>query len=135
MKKRPRGRRPQCVPVDTAPRALDWVAQGKPLHAWSRQPGSVSSRAIHDWIAKDADFARSYAVARDIGFDAICESILTLADTQPRSQLELTWLKLRIRVRMMLLHRWYASRSRRLHAVRKQYGSTEKQLDQTRQLP
>lgn len=103
---RRRGRPREAVPAQLAESMLAWVADGKPLRRWCAQPGSVSVRAVHDWLAKDPALAARYAWARQEGFDAICEKILTLADTAQPNALHLAWTRLRIRVLFVLLNRW-----------------------------
>ena len=104
---RRRGRPREAVPAHLAEAMLAWVADGKPLRRWCALPGSVSVRAVHDWLAKDPALAARYARARQAGFDAICEKILTLADTAQPNALHLAWTRLRIRVLFVLLERWF----------------------------
>ena len=103
---RRRGRPREAVPAQLAESMLAWVADGKPLRRWCAQPGSVSVRTVHDWLAKDPALAARYAWARQAGFDAICEEILALVDNLPRNATQLAWARLRIRVMFVLLNRW-----------------------------
>jgi len=105
---RRRGRPREAVPAHLAEAMLAWVADGRPLRGWCAQPGSVSVRAVHDWLAKDSALAARYARARQAGFDSICERILMLVDTPHRcTALHLAWTRLRIRVLFALLARWF----------------------------
>lgn len=110
---RRRGRPRKAVPAHLAEAMLEWVADGKPLRRWRDQPGSVSVRAVHDWLAKDPTLAARYAWARQEGFDAICGKILTLADTPYRTAVDLAWTRLRIRVLFVLLERWFPRAERK----------------------
>ena len=57
-----------------------WLSDGKPLAAYCRQNGKPRYRVVYDWLAEDADFATRVARAREMGFDAIAEEALQIAD-------------------------------------------------------
>ena len=56
------------------------ISEGEPLRAICRDEHMPSWRTIYDWIEKDEAFAAHIAHARDLGFDAIAESTLDIAD-------------------------------------------------------
>lgn len=57
------------------------IAEGEPLRKICRDLHMPSWRAVYDWIEKDKDFASRIARARDLGFDAIAEEAMEIADT------------------------------------------------------
>lgn len=70
----PGGRPPEPVPQDLAESLLEWLANGKTLTTWLRQPGSPSSMStIYNWIRKDPEFAADFARVR-------CSSAMVLMD-------------------------------------------------------
>jgi hypothetical protein len=75
------GRPPEPVPQDIADALCGWIAQGKTLREFCRQPGMPARRTVDDWRDKDPDFAARVARARDTGFDMIAEEMLAIADT------------------------------------------------------
>ena len=59
----------------------EMLSDGIPLREICRQKGFPAWRTVYDWMKKDADLAAAIAYARDIGYDAIAEDCLTIADT------------------------------------------------------
>jgi hypothetical protein len=57
------------------------IAQGEPLRQICREhhmPGWVT---VYEWIKTDDDFAERFARARELGYDAIAEETLEIANT------------------------------------------------------
>ena len=96
------------------------ISKGETLRAICRDTHTPSWRAVYDWIAKDVDFASHIAHARELGFDAIAEEALSIADT-PMEGIEteesdtgkrvkrsdmLGHRKLQIETRLKLLAKW-----------------------------
>lgn len=102
-----RGRPPQPVPAKLAESMLEWVADGRPLASWCNRVGRVSVRAVHYWLDKDAELARRYDIAREVGFDSLCELALMAAKAPVRTSVDLAAAKLRVRTILKLLDRWY----------------------------
>lgn len=57
------------------------LAEGEPLRQICRDKHMPSWQAVYQWIEKYEDFARHIARARKLGFDAIAEEALEIADT------------------------------------------------------
>jgi hypothetical protein len=76
----PAGRPPEPVPQDKADSVIEWIASGKTLREWSRQPGNVTYAAVYDWAEKDEVFATRLARAREIGQDVIAEECVDIMD-------------------------------------------------------
>ena len=98
----------------------DRIANGEPLRAICRDERMPSWRSVYDWINSDSEFAARIAHARDLGFDAIAEEALEIADTTQvgvRSERSaegtketredmLGHRKLRVWTRLQLLAKW-----------------------------
>lgn len=99
----------------------DQLADGIPLRAICRQEGMPAWRTVYDWIKGDAEIAAKFEGARLIGFDAIAEDILEIADTPKvgliktyegesktvREEDMLGHRKLQIETRLKLLAKWH----------------------------
>lgn len=57
------------------------VADGVNLRRVCRMEGMPSWRTVYDWVVAHPDFATRLAHARDIGYDAIAEEALEIANT------------------------------------------------------
>lgn len=57
------------------------LAEGEPLRVICRDPHMPAWRTVYDWIEADSDLAARIARARKLGFDAIAEEALEIADT------------------------------------------------------
>lgn len=107
---------------EPATELLLWIAEGKTARAWLRSrkergltPTHVES--ISEYRRNHPSFAKLYAEARDIGFDAIAESTLDIVDTEPQilgnggyDSGHVAWMKLRAWQRMQLLSKWSPNR-------------------------
>ncbi len=60
---------------------IEWLEEGKTLREFCRQPGRPSYGAFYDWMEEDDAIASRVARARDIGFEAIAEEALQIANT------------------------------------------------------
>ena len=99
---------------------LAWIEDGKTLRAFCRQPGKPRHAAVYEWLASDVAFSRRFARAREVGFDAIAEEALEIADTQIVGEIEkvgpdgttitredmLGHRKLQVEARLKLLAKW-----------------------------
>lgn len=96
------------------------IADGETLRSICRDEHMPSWRAVYDWINDDAEFSSRIARARELGFDAIAEEALAIADT-PREGEEreesdngvkvkkgdmLGHRKLQVETRLKLLAKW-----------------------------
>lgn len=57
------------------------LSNGEPLRAICRSQDMPAWRTVYDWIAADSALAARIAQAREIGFDAIAEEALDIANT------------------------------------------------------
>lgn len=85
---------------------LEWIGSGKTLRDWCRQDGKRSWSSVYAWRDKDELFAKRFARARDMGFDAIAEEALSIADTPTDLEDDVQHRKLQIDTRLKLLAKW-----------------------------
>lgn len=57
------------------------LSEGEPLRQICRDAHLPAWRTVYDWIKADEDFAARIARARELGFDAIAEEALEIANT------------------------------------------------------
>lgn len=122
-KKKPaakKGRPVEPVPQDFAEEIVAWIADGKTLREYCRQPGKPAWRTVYQWREKDAHFDARIAHARVTGFDAIAEEALEIANTPMEGEITtvgpegrtvrredmLGHRKLQIETRLKLLAKW-----------------------------
>lgn len=91
-------------------RIIEGLCDGIPLRELCRQDGMPNWRTVYDWISADADLAARIAHARDLGFDAIAEDILDIADDTPAISDHVQRSKMRIDTRLKLLACWSPKR-------------------------
>lgn len=107
-------------------RIIEGLCDGVPLRELCRQDGMPSWRTVYDWIAADEELATRIAHARELGFDAIAEDILDIADDGTNDWIErqrndgstelvinsehVQRSKLRIETRLKLLAKWSPNR-------------------------
>jgi len=98
-------------------RLIAWLSEGKTLMDFCRVEVHPSFRTIYNWQAEDSVFDANIARARDIGYDAIAEESLQLADTEPLKVFDeqgnkrydpgsIAWRKMQIETRLKLLAKW-----------------------------
>jgi hypothetical protein len=100
------------------------IADGVPLRVICRQPGMPTWRTVYNWIDADAEFAKRMEAARQLGYEAIAQEALQIADT-PLEGVETTTdekgtstkrgdmlghRKLQIETRLKLLAKWHPTR-------------------------
>jgi len=97
--------------------ALAWVAAGKTLASYCRQPGRPDTRSFRRWCDRDPDLLARYELARRIGYDVLAEEIIDLVDAPvPKDDMGKTdtgivqQRKLQAEVRMKLLACWFPTR-------------------------
>jgi len=91
-------------------RIIEGLTDGVPLRVLCRQDGMPSWRAVYDWMNADASFASRVAYARDLGFEALAEDILNIADDTPAINEHVQRSKMRIDTRLKLLACWSPKR-------------------------
>lgn len=104
-----------------ADKICERIAQGEPLRQICRDEQMPAWRTVYDWLESESDFAARFARAREIGFDAIAQEALQIADetqegvettVKPDGSVEekrgdmLGHRKLRIETRLKLLAKW-----------------------------
>lgn len=99
------------------------IAQGEPLRQICRDEHMPGWVTVYEWLKKYDDFAERFARARDLGYDAIAEETLDIADEGTNDWMEklgadgqpVGWQlngehvqrsKLRIETRLKLLAKW-----------------------------
>lgn len=91
-------------------RIIEGLTDGVPLRVLCRQDDIPSWRTVYDWINADPSFAARVAYARDLGFEAIAEDILDIADDTPAISEHVQRSKMRIDTRLKLLACWSPKR-------------------------
>jgi len=100
------------------------IKEGEPLRQICRDKGMPSWRTVYNWMKDNPDFASRIAHARPIGYDAIAEDTLRIADTpllgeeieeadgkvKVRRSDMLGHRKLQIETRLKLLAKWSPSK-------------------------
>ena len=75
-----KGGRTSTYDPDIAQSICEQLSEGIPLREICRQEGFPAWRTVYDWMKKDADLATAIAYARDVGYDALAEECLNIAD-------------------------------------------------------
>jgi hypothetical protein len=120
-----RVRKPSAAPANQPAAWIDdlciWLANGKTLREFCRQPNRPSFQRIYDALDADAAAAGRVARARDIGFDTLADECGAIADDGENDWMESNapnnpgWVangehiqrsKLRIETRLKLLACW-----------------------------
>ena len=112
------GRRPLPNAAEIKRDLCAWLEQGKTLAAFLRETPNAPGRVtITDWLAADSEFAEQYARAREIGYDAIAEELLTITDEEPERDPQgkidagsVAHQRLRADTRRWLLSKWQPKR-------------------------
>jgi hypothetical protein len=74
--------RPSKYDPEIARIICEQLSEGIPLRQICREnDGFPAWRTVYDWMGRDEGLSASIARARDIGYDAIAEECLTIADT------------------------------------------------------
>ena len=91
-------------------RIIDALSNGIALRVVCREDGMPSWRAVYDWMNADEAFATRVAHARDLGFEALAEDILDIADNTRAIGDHVQLSKMRIDTRLKLLACWSPKR-------------------------
>jgi hypothetical protein len=79
--KKPTGRPSKYDPL-IAQQMCELLSEGIPLRQICREnEGFPAWRTVYDWMKKDPDLSTAIAHARDMGYDAMAEECLQIADT------------------------------------------------------
>lgn len=60
---------------------INRISNGEPLRVICRDAHMPAWRTVYDWLDSDQEFSARFARARDLGFDAIAQQALEIADT------------------------------------------------------
>jgi hypothetical protein len=85
--KKPTGR-PSTYNPDIARQMCEQLSEGIPLREICRQEGFPMWRTVYLWMAKDPDLNTAIARARDVGYDAMAEECLDIADNAANDWME-----------------------------------------------
>lgn len=91
-------------------RIIYGLCNGVPLRKLCREEGMPNWRTVYDWIEADEDLAARVACARDLGFEALAEDILDIADGTKAIGDHIQLSKMRIETRLKLLACWSPKR-------------------------
>lgn len=105
MAQRPTKKTPEVIE-----RLLEGIADGQTLRALCREEGMPNWRTVYTWIDADAELAARFERAREIGFDAIAEDILTNVDNVVAIGEHIQRSKLQVETRLKLLAKWHPKR-------------------------
>ena len=78
--------RPSKYSPDIAQHICEQLREGVPLREICRGEGMPAWRTVYDWMGRDDALSAAIARARDIGYDAIAEECLAIADTPHMGQ-------------------------------------------------
>jgi hypothetical protein len=95
--------RPSLKAPELCDEIVQRISEGEPLRQICRDEHMPEWRTVYDWVAGDAEFAARIARARELGFDAIAEQALDIADDrddEPASR------RVRVETRLKLLAKW-----------------------------
>lgn len=115
--KKPHGR-PSTYSRLVADQICDRIATGEPLRVICRDEGMPAWQTVYGWISSNPEFSERIARARELGFDAIAEQCLEIADEGTFDSVEtddgklvvnhevVQRSKLRVETRLKLLSKW-----------------------------
>jgi hypothetical protein len=93
------------------------LSNGEPLAAICRTDGYPHPSTFRDWVNADEELSRRFARAREVGFDAIAEQALDIADDERHDwvlskkgevtdEVAIGRARLRVETRLKLLAKW-----------------------------
>jgi predicted secreted protein len=83
-----KGGRPSKYDPEIARQMCEQLSEGIPLREICRQEGFPAWRTVYDWMGKDPDLSTAIAHARDVGYDALAEECLDIADNANNDWME-----------------------------------------------
>ena len=75
--------RPSTYTPEIAASICERLAAGESLRAICRDDGMPSTSMVMRWALQVDEFREQYAHAREVGFDAMADEIIEIADEQP----------------------------------------------------
>ncbi len=109
--------RPSTYCPKKAQSIIEQLSDGTPLRVICRQENMPAWRTVYSWIAQDEELSAHIAHARELGYDAIAEDCLDIADEVSGDYVEtekgmvynaehVQRSKLKIETRLKLLAKW-----------------------------
>lgn len=113
--------RPSTYLLELADEICERIATGEPLRAICRDEHMPAWRTVYDWLRAHEDFSTRFAQARDVGFDAIAEQCLDIADDEQHdwlttkkgpvtNEVAIGRARLQVDTRLKLLAKWSPKR-------------------------
>lgn len=114
--------RPSTYSQEVADQICQRIAEGEPLRQICREDVMPPWRTVYHWIEDNPEFSARIARAREVGFDAIAEECLEIADESAFDAIEgedgalrsnsevIQRSKLRVETRLKLLAKWSPKR-------------------------
>jgi len=84
---KPNGR-PPVYDKAIAKQMCEQLSEGIPLREICRQEGYPAWRTVYLWMSKDPELSAAIAHARDVGYDAMAEECLDIADNAANDWME-----------------------------------------------
>ena len=95
---------------------IERISKGETLASICRTPGYPATRTFYDWVEADEELSARFARARKVGFDAIADETIAIADMPPAyaqteggsriDAADIQHRKLQIETRLKLLAKW-----------------------------
>jgi hypothetical protein len=109
--------RPSIRTPEMVDEILKRIAEGETLASICREDGMPGRTAFYEWLAEDRELSERFARARDVGFDAIADEALGIADDGARDYTaeegrivvdhdHIARSRLRVDTRLKLLAKW-----------------------------
>ena len=113
--------RPSTYDPAVATKICEQLSEGISLREICRQEGMPPWQTVYSWMERDASLVEAIARAREIGYDALAEECLKIADDGTNDYVEgergpqlnsehIQRSKLRIETRLKLLAKWSPKR-------------------------
>jgi hypothetical protein len=92
-----------CIP-SVVNDICEWIASGKSLRAYCRQPGKTPLTTVMEWLnnPENDDFRNKYARAREIQAEVLADELMEIADEDKHDALKLQHDKMKIETRQWI---------------------------------
>lgn len=87
-------------------RIIGGLSAGTPLTVLCKPDDMPGTSTVYDWMDGDEQLSGDIARARDLGWDALANDCLSIADEVPENKTVLAHQRLRIDTRLKLLAKW-----------------------------
>lgn len=82
------------------------LSVGTPLAVVCREDGMPGTSTVYEWMEASEELSGRIARARELGWDALAQECLTIADSAAADGVAVQHMKLRIETRLKLLAKW-----------------------------